>query len=153
MKKIIIIPMFCLSLIGYSQSIKTKVEEGTIILLKSLSIISSNTRMDGESIDFFCADNLVVNNKLIIKKNSKITGKVESSEKSRSLGKGGSLKIIFNYITAIDGQNIPISGVYNYVKGDNKSGTAIGLSLVLSPFFLFFEKLFHQKKFIIVLDY
>ena len=131
--------MFCLSLIGYSQSIKTKVEEGTIILLKSLSIISSNTTMDGESIDFFCADNLVVNNKLIIKKNSKITGKVESSEKSRSLGKGGSLKIIFNYITAIDGQNIPISGVYNYVKGDNKSGTAIGLSLVLSPFFLFLK--------------
>lgn len=139
MKKIIIIPMLCLSLIGYSQSIKTKVEEGTIILLKSLSIISSNTTMDGESIDFFCADNLVVNNKLIIKKNSKITGKVESSEKSRSLGKGGSLKIIFNYITAIDGQNIPISGVYNYVKGDNKSGTAIGLSLVLSPFFLFLK--------------
>jgi hypothetical protein len=139
MKKIIIIPMFCLSLIGYSQSIKTKVEEGTIILLKSLSIISSNTTMDGESIDFFCAENLVVNNKLIIKKNSKITGKVESSEKSRSLGKGGSLKIIFNYITAIDGQNIPISGVYNYVKGDNKSGTAIGLSLVLSPFFLFLK--------------
>lgn len=131
--------MFCLSLIGYSQSIKTKVEEGTIILLKSLSIISSNTTMDGESIDFFCAENLVVNNKLIIKKNSKITGKVESSEKSRSLGKGGSLKIIFNYITAIDGQNIPISGVYNYVKGDNKSGTAIGLSLVLSPFFLFLK--------------
>ncbi len=136
MKKILIIPMFCFSLIGYTQSTKTKVEEGTIIILKSLNIISSNTTMDGESIDFFCAENLVVNNKLIIKKNSKVTGKVESSDKSRSLGKGGSLKIIFNYITAIDGQNIPISGVYNYVKGENKSGTAIGLSLVLSPFFL-----------------
>ena len=126
---------FCF--IGYSQSTKTKIEEGTIILIKSLSIISSNTTMDGESIDFFCADNVVVNNKLIIKKNSKVTGKVESSEKSRSLGKGGSLKIIFNYITAIDGQNIPISGVYNYVKGDNKSGTAVGLSFVFSPLFLF----------------
>ena len=126
---------FCF--IGFSQTSKTKIEEGTIILLKSLSIISSNTTWNGESFDFFCADNVVVDNKIIIKKNSKVTGKVESLEKSRSLGKGGSLKIVFNYITAIDGQNIPISGVYNYVKGDNKSGTAVGLSFVFSPLFLF----------------
>ena len=127
----------CLSFFSFSQTSKTKIEEGTIILLKSLSIISSNTSMDGESIDFYCAENIVVDNKIIIKKNSKVTGRIESSEKSRSLGKEGSLKIIFNYISAIDGQNIPISGVYNYVKGDNKSGTAVGLSFVFSPLFLF----------------
>ena len=137
MKRILIIPFICFYIIGYSQSTKTKVEEGTIILLKSLSIISSNTTMDGESIDFFCADNVVVNNKLIIKKNSKVTGKVESSEKSRSLGKGGSLKIIVAKPIDINIKNIPISGVYNYVKGDNKSGTAVGLSFVFSPLFLF----------------
>lgn len=139
MKKIYFIPLLCLSLFGFSQTSKTKIEEGTIILLKSLSIISSNTSMDGESIDFYCAENVVVDNKVIIKKNSKVTGKVESSEKSRSLGKEGSLKIIFNYITAIDGQNIPISGVYNYVRGDNKSGNAVGLSFVFSPLFLFLK--------------
>ena len=139
MKKIYFIPLLCLSFFGFSQTSKTKIEEGTIILLKSLSIISSNTSMDGESIDFYCAENVVVDNKVIIKKNSKVTGKVESSEKSRSLGKEGSLKIIFNYITAIDGQNIPISGVYNYVRGDNKSGNAVGLSFVFSPLFLFLK--------------
>lgn len=137
MKKIYFIPLLCLSFFSFSQTSKTKIEEGTIILLKSLSIISSNTSMDGESIDFYCAENIVVDNKIIIKKNSKVTGRIESSEKSRSLGKEGSLKIIFNYISAIDGQNIPISGVYNYVKGDNKSGTAVGLSFVFSPLFLF----------------
>ena len=139
MKKIYFIPLLCLSFFGFSQTSKTKIEEGTIILLKSLSIISSNTSMDGESIDFYCVENVVVDNKVIIKKNSKVTGKVESSEKSRSLGKEGSLKIIFNYITAIDGQNIPISGVYNYVRGDNKSGNAVGLSFVFSPLFLFLK--------------
>jgi len=139
MKRILIIPFIFFYIIGYSQSTKTKIEEGTIILLKSLSIISSNTTMDGESIDFFCAENVIVDNKIIIKKNSKVTGKVESLEKSRSLGKEGSLKIVFNYITAIDGQNIPISGVYNYVRGDNKSGNAVGLSFVFSPLFLFLK--------------
>lgn len=139
MKKIYFIPLLYLSFFGFSQTSKTKIEEGTIILLKSLSIISSNTSMDGESIDFYCAENIVVDNKIIIKKNSKVTGKIESSEKSRSLGKEGSLKIIFNYISAIDGQNIPISGVYNYVKGDNKSSNAVGLSFVFSPLFLFLK--------------
>lgn len=139
MKKIYFIPLLCLSIFGFSQNTKTKIEEGTIILIKSFSIISSKTAIDGESIDFFCAENIVVDNKIIIKKNNKVTGKVESSEKSRSLGKEGSLKIVFNYITAIDGQNIPISGVYNYLKGENKSGTAVGLSFVLSPLFLFLK--------------
>jgi len=139
MKKIYFIPLLCFSFFSFSQTTKTKIEEGTIILIKSLSIISSNTTWNGESFDFFCTENVVVDNKIIIKKNSKVTGKVESLEKSRSLGKEGSLKIVFNYITAIDGQNIPISGIYNYVKGDNTSGSAVGLSIVLSPLFLFLK--------------
>jgi hypothetical protein len=53
MKKIYFIPLLCLSYFGFSQTTKTKIEEGTIILIKSLSIISSNTTSDGESIDFF----------------------------------------------------------------------------------------------------
>ena len=66
MKRILIIPFIFFYIIGYSQSTKTKIEEGTIILLKSLSVISSNTTSDGESIDFFCAENVVVDNKIII---------------------------------------------------------------------------------------
>ena len=76
---------------------------------------------------------------LIIKKNIKVGARIEISDKAKGLGKEGTLKIIFNYITAVDGQNIPISGVYNYVKGENKSGTAVGLSFVLSPLFLFLK--------------
>jgi hypothetical protein len=42
MKRILIIHFFCFSLIGYTQSTKTKIEEGTIILLKSLNILNTN---------------------------------------------------------------------------------------------------------------
>ena len=47
-----------------------KLEEGTIIVVKSMSNISSKTISYGETLDFVCADDIFVNNKLIFKKNS-----------------------------------------------------------------------------------
>ena len=123
--------------VDYNKS--TKIEEGTIIIVKSMSNITSKTNIDGDFINFVCAEDIYINNILIIKKNIKVGARIEISDKAKGLGKEGTLKIIFNYITAIDGQNIPISGVYNYVKGENKSGTAVGLSFVLSPLFLFLK--------------
>lgn len=123
--------------VDYNKSIK--IEEGTIIIVKSMSNITSKTNIDGEFINFVCAEDIYINNILVIKKNIKVGARIEISDKAKGLGKEGTLKIIFNYITAIDGQNIPISGVYNYVKGENKSGTAVGLSFVLSPLFLFLK--------------
>ena len=47
---------------------QTKVEEGSIIIVKSMSNITSKTIMYGELIDFVCADDIYVDNKLVIKK-------------------------------------------------------------------------------------
>ena len=143
MKKILIVfilfPMIAISQSKEENNKTTKVEEGTIIIVKSMSNITSKKNIDGEFINFVCAEDIYINNILVIKKNIKVGGRIEISDKAKGLGKEGALKIIFNYITAIDGQNIPISGVYNYVKGINKSGTAVSLSFVLSPLFLFLK--------------
>ena len=143
MKNILIVfilfPMIAISQSKEENNKTTKVEEGTIIIVKSMSNITSKTNIDGELIDFVCAEDIYINNRLVIKKNIKVRARIENSDKAKGLGNEGSLKIVFNYITAIDGQNIPISGVYNYLKGENKSGTAVGLSFVLSPLFLFLK--------------
>ena len=134
-----LIPLISFSQTKVDYNKSTKIEEGTIIIVKSMSNITSKTNIDGEFINFVCAEDIYINNILIIKKNIKVGARIEISDKAKGLGKEGTLKIIFNYITAVDGQNIPISGVYNYVKGENKSGTAVGLSFVLSPLFLFLK--------------
>ena len=134
-----LIPLISFSQTKVDYNKSTKIEEGTIIIVKSMSNITSKTNIDGEFINFVCAEDIYINNILFIKKNIKVWARIEISDKAKGLGKEGTLKIIFNYITAIDGQNIPISGVYNYVKGENKSGTAVGLSFVLSPLFLFLK--------------
>ena len=134
-----LIPLISFSQTKVDYNKSTKIEEGTIIIVKSMSNITSKTNIDGEFKNFVCAEDIYINNILVIKKNIKVGARIEISDKAKGLGKEGTLKIIFNYITAVDGQNIPISGVYNYVKGENKSGTAVGLSFVLSPLFLFLK--------------
>jgi len=113
-----------------------KLEEGTIITVKSMSNISSKTISYGQLLDFVCADDIFVNNKLLFKKNTKIKAKVEKIDNAKILGKEGVLEIKFNSITAIDGQEIPIEAVYGKSKGSNISSTSVNLSILFSPIFL-----------------
>ena len=46
------------------------------------------------------------------------------------------LKIKFNSLTTIDGQEIPIEAVYGTSQGRNITETAVNLSVFFSPFFL-----------------
>ena len=115
---------------------QTKVEEGSIIIVKSMSNITSKTIMYGELIDFVCADDIYVDNKLVIKKNSNVRAKIENIDKAKGLGKEGMLKIKFNSLTTIDGQEIPIEAVYGTSQGRNITETAVNLSVFFSPFFL-----------------
>ena len=115
---------------------QTKIEEGSIIIIKSMSNISSKTIMYGELIEFVCADDIYVNNNLVIKKNSNVRAKIENIDKAKSLGKEGMLKIKFNSLTTIDGQEIPIEAVYGTSQGRNITEAAVNLSVFFSPFFL-----------------
>ncbi len=142
MKKYILFLLIPIFSIGQNKADSTKslkLEEGTIIVVKSMSNISSKTISYGESLDFVCADDIFVNNKLIFKKNSNIKAKVEKIDNAKILGKEGVLEIKFNSLTAIDGQEIPIEAVYGKLKGSNITGTAVNLSIFLSPLFLFLK--------------
>ena len=81
-----------------------------------MSNISSKTITYGQSLDFVCADDIFVNNNLLIKKNTNIKAKVEKIDNAKILGKEGVLEIKFNSIAAIDGQYIPIEAVYGKSK-------------------------------------
>jgi hypothetical protein len=135
----LLIPIFSIGQNKVDTTKFMKLEEGTIIVVKSMSNIPSKTISYGESLDFACADDIFINNKLIFKKNSNIKAKVEKIDNAKILGKEGVLEIKFNSITAIDGQEILIEAVYGKLKGTNNTGTAVNLSIFLSPLFLFIK--------------
>ena len=132
----LLIPIFSIGQTKVDSIKSIKIEEGTIIIVKSMSNISSKTITYGQSLDFVCADDIFVNNNLLIKKNTNIKAKVEKIDNAKILGKEGVLEIKFNSIAAIDGQYIPIEAVYGKSKGSNISNTAVNLSILFSPLFL-----------------
>lgn len=132
MKNILIIS-FLIPIMSFGQ---VKIEEGTIIIVKSVSNITSKTNFDGELIDFVCAEDIYINNSLIIKKNSKVGAKIENSNKAKGLGKEGVLKIKFISISAIDGQEIPIEAISGISKGTNTIREVVNLSVFISPYLL-----------------
>ena len=120
----------------FGQSTKLKLEEGTVVRVKSMSDISSKTAKDGDLVDFVCAEDIFVNDKLVIKQNARVTASVEDAEHAKSLGKEGSLRIAFINVRAIDGQKIPLRAVRGTTEGKNTVAATVALSVVLSPLFL-----------------
>ena len=138
MKKILIgIILSCFAFINtYSQGRKVKLEEGTVIRVKSLSEFSSKTAKNGDLVDFVSVDDIFVDDKLVIKQNARVTATIEDAEHAKSLGKEGSLRIAFVNVRAADGQRIPLRAVRGTTEGKSTIASTVVLSFVLSPLFL-----------------
>ena len=138
MKKLLIgITLSCIAFTNtYSQATKVKLEEGTVIRVKSLSEISSKTAKNGDLVDFVSVEDIFVDDKLVIKQNARVTATIEDAEHAKSLGKEGSLRIAFVNVRAADGQKIPLRAVRGTTEGKSTVASTVALSVVLSPLFL-----------------
>ena len=143
MKKINLLALTCTLIIGmivntksFSQATKVKAEEGTVVRVKSIADISSKEAKSGDLVDFVCAEDIFVGDKLIIKQNARVYARIEEAEHAKALGKQGSLKIAFEGIKAVDGQKIPLRAVRGTTEGKSTLASTVALSVVLSPLFL-----------------
>jgi hypothetical protein len=91
-----------------------KIEEGSLLKVKSLSEISSKTASEGTT----------------------VKGYIDEAEKAKSVGKQGTLRIQFDFTKAVDGTKIPLRSTRGSVEGDDKTTTSVALAVVVSPLFL-----------------
>ena len=161
MKKIIFLFFFFLSLVSYSQTqpndttktisetINLKkdsthvtitkqltLDGGTLIRIRLLNEVNSKTAKEGDIMDFIVFEDVTVNNKIIIKEGSKLNGTVEKAEKAKGLGKAGELNYSLNYVKAVDGTKIYLKTSKSNMEGQDRTGGAIAMAVVLSPLFL-----------------
>ena len=129
MKKNLIAVTICL-LIGiiastqsFSQGTKIKAEEGTVVRVKSLADISSKDAKSGDLVDFVCAEDIFIGDKLIIKENARVYARIEEAEQAKAAGKQGSIKIA-------------LRSVKGTTEGKSTLASTVALSLVVSPLFL-----------------
>ncbi len=128
MKKIlsfllIIFSMFLLTLPVQSEEIskqinanvKTKrVPAGTIISLKLLEPVSSSTKELGDSFDLMVAENVKVDNIVVIPEGSFIRGTIEEVQAPKMLYKGGLVRLYFDHIVSSTGKQVSFyAGICN----------------------------------------
>lgn len=107
-------------------------EKVRLILMDDLSSATANT---GDRVNFSVAEDLKVGDVTVIAKGAVAYASVAEAKKKGMLGRGGKLTLSFNYVKAIDGQNIRIRATAGR-EGDDKTGKTVVVAVLAGPFAL-----------------
>lgn len=108
------------------------VRDGTDVKLKFIEALSSKTAHVGDPITLELAEDLRVNDAVIVKEGAKADGEITVAKKSGMLGRGGDLALQLYYLKAGDNK-IKLRGTKGQ-EGDAKVGTAIVLTVLVGIF-------------------
>jgi hypothetical protein len=113
----------------------TTVPDATPIRLSLSESISSATNEVDDPVRFEVTEDVKIGDFLAIPKGSTAVGHVVEVEPKRRLGRAGKLNFSIDHVKAVDGSNIRLRAS-SARKGDDKSGTVIVGTVLLSPLFL-----------------
>ena len=109
--------------------------EGTEFEVVTVDEISSKTASEGDALTFKVSEDVKVGGQIVIAKDSLVKGTVSNAHKSGRMGKSGSLGIRVESTTAVDGQKVRLRASKGK-EGDDKTGSVIALTILVSPLFL-----------------
>lgn len=109
--------------------------DGTEFTVVTIEEISSKTATEGDPLTFKVEEDVKVNGRIVIAKDTIVKGTVSNAEKSGRMGRSGKLGIRIESTTAVDGQKVRLRASKGK-EGDDKTGSVIALSLIVSPLFL-----------------
>ena len=96
-------------------NIKTKkVPAGSVIKLQLLEPVNSANMNLGDRFDLMVAENVIVNNSVVIPKGSVIRGSIEEVNAPAIMYKGGMIRLYFDHIVSPTGKQVPFyAGICN----------------------------------------
>ena len=95
----------------------------SLVKIEFTSPLSSKTAQIGDPVNFRVADNLYVNDVLVLSKGSAGSGEVAKVVQPRSFGRDARIDVKFSHVFAVDGSKVPI---YIGKLAQQESKTAIG---------------------------
>lgn len=111
------------------------IPDGTEFDVLTTEEISSKTAAENDPVNFKVAEDVKINNRVVIAKDTLVKGLVANVEQRGHLGKGGKLGLRVESTTTVDGQKVKLRAAKG--KGDTDTvGSTIALSLLISPLFL-----------------
>lgn len=113
-----------------------RLSAGTMIALETISVIQSDLIFPGQIVDFRVKYDVKVNDKVVIMGGSLAKGQVLRVTKAKGIGQAGFLEIQLKSVTAVDGQEIFLTGGNIYNEGDDKMVLSIVLGVAVCLLFL-----------------
>lgn len=110
---------------------KVILKEGTDVKLKFAQELSSKTASEGDPVNFILAEDLTVGNIVVAREGAKGVGTVTTAKKAGMMGKGGELNVRLEYLKVGD-TKVRLRGTKNKA-GDDKTGTAVALTVLFGP--------------------
>lgn len=138
MKKIyslLLATSICVSSYAFTDSTKTILQQGTPINVKLMEDLNSKKAEEGETILFEVADDVILNDRVLIRKGCKARGTITKAQGSKMLGKKGELNFSIDYVTMQTGKIIKVTTEINKA-GKSRGGAAVAGAIVASPLFL-----------------
>lgn len=111
-----------------------QVPTNTEIKLKSLQKVVVRDANKYDQYKFEVVEDLIIDNRVIIKRGTSLTGKVRNIIRAKSLGKEGTMELIINSINEPNGLNVKFKP--KNIVGKNKLTSVIVSSILLSPIML-----------------
>ena len=123
----------CLPTLAFSQSAGQKLvlREGTEVPLKFAQEVTSKTASEGDPVNFVVAEDVKVGDVVVVKAGTKAVGEVANAKKAGMMGKGGELNVRLNHMRVGD-TKVRLRGTKGKA-GDDKTGTAVALTVLLGP--------------------
>ena len=89
-----------------SESRTIKIQDGTILRVIFTSELSSEKNHAGDAVPCEIAEDVKVDNVVVIAKGTPAVGQVSQAEKRGGWGKSGTLAFSIDYVKAVDGSNV-----------------------------------------------
>jgi hypothetical protein len=129
------LPLFSAILIAQSTRGTLKIQDATSIRLSLMESLSSATNSVDDPVRFEVTEDVNAGGVVAIPRGSTAVGHVVEVEPRRRLGRAGKLNFSIDHVKAPDGTNVRLRASSTR-KGDDKTGTVIVGTVLLSPLFL-----------------
>ncbi len=120
---------------GQITTIPVTLPEGTEFTAQTTEFLSSQAAQEGDPVNLEVENNVVVNGAIAIAAGSVVKGEVSGVVHAGRMGKSGSISLRVASAQTVDGQPVKLRSTKTR-STDDKLGSTIALSVILSPLFL-----------------
>ncbi|MDR1327267.1 MAG: hypothetical protein LBJ74_02535 [Heliobacteriaceae bacterium] len=113
----------------------TVLPAGTPVVLRVMDTISSESLVTGSNVSFQIMQDVIVNDKVLIKSGAIANAQVSFAKRKNFAGNAGEITISDFSTRAVDGSFVPLTATIN-AQGNDKLVLSWGLGLFICPLFL-----------------